>query len=191
MAVMSVAELRLLGTVRPIVRWGTAVLHSPAQPVTSFGDELQELLADMFATNTAAEGAGLAAQQIGVDLAVFVFDCADETGESHAGVVCNPVVELPEGKDRRLVDFAEGCLSLPGAYTDLARPGYSTCRGQDQNGDPIELSAGGTLGRCFQHETDHINGTVFGDRLSTRTRKKLYRDHEAVSDRYGAAWPAR
>ncbi|OZC47584.1 peptide deformylase [Rhodococcus sp. 06-621-2] len=188
---MPVSELLRLGTARPIVRWGTAVLHTPARPVTDFGSDLQELLADMFATNTAADGAGLAAQQVGVDLAVFIYDCTDETGRPRIGVVCNPVVELATGNDRRLVDFGEGCLSLPGAYTDLARPEFSTCRGQDQYGDPIQLTAGGTLGRCLQHETDHINGIVFGDRLSTRKRKQLYRDHNAVSGRYGTEWPAR
>ncbi|WP_338892666.1 peptide deformylase [Rhodococcus sovatensis] len=188
---MPVSELVRLGTARPIIRWGTSVLHTPARPVTDFGGGLQELLADMFATNTAADGAGLAAQQIGVDLAVFIYDCSDETGRRQTGVVCNPVVEVPEGNNRRLIEFGEGCLSLPGAYSDLARPEFSTCRGQDQYGDPLELTAGGTLGRCFQHETDHINGTVFGDRLSTRKRKQLHRDHEAVSTHYGANWPAK
>ena len=71
MAVMPVSELLRMGTARPIIRWGTPVLHTPARPVTDFGSDLQDLLADMFATNTAANGAGLAAQQIGVDLAVF------------------------------------------------------------------------------------------------------------------------
>ncbi|WP_308115786.1 peptide deformylase [Rhodococcus sp. BP-241] len=104
--------------------------------------------------------------------------------------MCNPVVEMPESSSRRLVDVGEGCLSLPGAYTDLARPEYATCRGQDQYGDPIELTAGCTLGRCFQHESDHIDRTVFGDRLLRRRRKQLYRDHEPVSDRYGADRPA-
>ena len=144
----------------------------------------------MFATNLAANGAGLAAQQIGVDLAVFVYDCADETGTRRTGVVCNPTVGLPDVTDRTLVDFGEGCLSLPGAFADYARPARATCRGRDQYGDLIEMTAGGTLGRCFQHETDHVNGIVFGDRLPTRTRKLLYRDHEKVADQYGGNWPA-
>lgn len=166
-------------------------MHAPARPVTDFGADLQKLLADMFATNTAADGAGLAAQQIGVDLAVFIYDCTDENGTKRAGVVCNPVVELPEGSERRLVEYGEGCLSLPGAYTDLARPSRATCRGQDQYGDQIVVTAGGTLGRCLQHETDHINGIVFGDRLSARKRKQLYRDHEEVAGHYGSEWPTR
>lgn len=89
------------------------MLHSSGRPVSDFGSDLQRLLADMFATNTAANGAGLAAAQIGVDLAVFIYDCADETGRRRTGVVCNPVVEVADGQDRRLVEYDEGCLSLP------------------------------------------------------------------------------
>ncbi|MHC3002098.1 peptide deformylase [Gordonia metallireducens] len=188
---MPVSELLRLGTARSIVRWGRHVLHHPARQVTDFGPDLQELLADMFATNTAARGAGLAAQQIDVDLAVFVYDCTDETGARRTGVVVNPSLEMPEGLDRRLVTYGEGCLSLPGAYTDVARPDTATCRGLDQFGEPIEITAGGTLGRCLQHETDHTNGIVFGDRLPTRERKRLYRDHNEVAERYGIDWPAR
>ncbi len=187
---MPVSELLRLGSAHAIVRWGTPVLHEPARPVTDFGADLQRLLADMFATNAAAEGAGLAAQQIGVDLAAFIYDCADENGARRAGVVCNPEIELSKGPERRLVDYGEGCLSLPGAYADLARPEFSTCRGQDQYGDPVEITAGGTLGRCLQHETDHINGMVFGDRLPNRKRRKLYADHAIVAEQYGDHWPA-
>lgn len=166
------------------------MLHSSARPVSDFGSDLQRLLADMFATNTAANGAGLAAAQIGVDLAVFIYDCADETGRRRTGVVCNPVVEVADGQDRRLVEYDEGCLSLPGAYAALARPDFSTCRGQDQYAELVKITAGGTLGRCLQHETDHVNGIVFGDRLSRRKRKQLYSDHEHIAGEYPADWPA-
>ncbi|GAC68045.1 peptide deformylase [Gordonia soli] len=186
---MPVSELLRMGAARPIVRWGQPVMHRPASPVTDFGPELQALLADMFATNTAADGAGLAAPQVGVDLAVFVYDCTDEVGARRTGVVCNPEVELPEGRDRRLESRSEGCLSLPGAYSELARPDVSTCRGLDQFGEPVELTAGGILGRCFQHETDHLNGVVFGDRLSARARKALHRTHDDIADRYADDWP--
>ena len=128
----------------------------------------------MFATMHAAEGVGLAATQVGVDQSVFVFDCPDDDHVRHVGVVCNPEVILPEGKDRNLDVLDEGCLSLPGGYVELARPDRPTCRGQDQNGDPVEIVGTGLLARCLQHETDHLNGTVFGDRLSGRLRKKLY-----------------
>ncbi|MBB4135641.1 peptide deformylase [Gordonia humi] len=186
---MPVEELLRLGTVRPIVRWGEPVLHRPARPVTDFGDDLQNLLADMFATNRAASGAGLAAQQIGVDLAVFIYDCADETGRRRTGVVCNPICEQPRGAERRLISYDEGCHSLPGAFVDLARPESATCRGFDQFGEPIELTGGGTFGRCLQHETDHLGGTVFGDRLSSKKRRQLYRRFEETADEYPAEWP--
>ena len=95
------------GTVRPITRWGTPVMHRPQEPVTDFGPELRALVADMVATMYAADGVGLAACQIGVDLAVFCFDCPDESGRRTVGVVCNPVVTLPEGDDRHLDDDDE------------------------------------------------------------------------------------
>lgn len=143
---MPVAELLRLGAARTIVRWGDPILHTPALPVTDFGPELQELLADMFATNTAAHGAGLAAQQIGVNLAVFVYDCPDEDWNRRTGVLCNPRLQLPQGRDRRLVSWDEGCLSLPGANMELTRPETATCSGQDQYGEPVTITAGGVLG---------------------------------------------
>ena len=112
----------------PITRWGTPVMHARTRPVTEFDEELRALVADMFATMYAAEGVGLAATQVGVDLAVFVYDCPDDDHVRHAGVVCNPVVTLPEGKDRKLESTDEGCLSLPGAYIELARPDHEIGR---------------------------------------------------------------
>src|SRR6185503_20136650 len=159
------------GSVRPITRWGEPVMHRTQEPVTEFDDELQALVADMVATMYAADGVGLAACQIGVDLAVFVFDCHDESGERTVGVVCNPVVTLPEGRDRRLDEEDEGCLSLPGSYVPLARPDFATCVGTGVDGASVQFSGDGLLARCLQHETDHTRGTVFGDRLSTRWRK--------------------
>ena len=96
----------------------------------------------MVATMYAAEGVGLAACQIGVDLAVFVFDCPDADGERTVGVVCNPELELPEGRDRRLEEDDEGCLSFPGAFTPLARP--DTAR---VTGTGARRGAGGVLRR--------------------------------------------
>ena len=110
------------GTVRPMTRWGTPVMHRPQAQVTAYDDALATLVADMVATMYAADGVGLAACQIGVDQAVFVFDCPDENGERWVGVVCNPTLTLPEGKDRRLDADDEGCLSFPGAFVECARP---------------------------------------------------------------------
>ena len=186
----ALADLTEGGAVRPITRWGTPVMHAKTRPVTEFGtDELRTLVRDMFATMKAASGVGLAATQVGVDLAVFVYDCPDEDEVRHVGVVCNPVVTLPEGKDRRLESSEEGCLSLPGAYQPLSRPDKATCEGQDIDGADITIEGSGLLSRCLQHETDHLNGTVFGDRLSSRARKKLYAQHEELAERYLDDWP--
>ena len=186
---MSVEELRTGGRVRPITRWGTPVMHAPTRRVETFDDELAALARDMFATMYAAEGVGLAATQVGLDLAVFVFDCPDDDDVRHVGVVCNPEVELPEGKERNLEAADEGCLSYPGAYMELARPDHAVCRGQDVTGEPIEIRGDGLLSRCLQHETDHLNGTVFGDRLSGRARKKLRQQQENLASRYPDDWP--
>ena len=186
---MTTTSLTTGGTVLPIARWGTPVMHARTRPVTDFDDRLKTLVADMFATMYAAEGVGLAATQVGVDLAVFVFDCPDDDHVRHSGVICNPVVTLPEGKERHLEASDEGCLSLPGAYVELARPDYAVCRGQDVEGRPVEVTGTGLLARCLQHETDHLNGTVFGDRLSGRVRRKLYALHQERAEDYPDDWP--
>ena len=109
------------GSPRAITRWGTPVMHRPQQSVTSYDDALRTLAADMVATMCAAEGVGLAACQVGEDVAMFVFDCPDDDGRRTVGVVCNPVVTLPEGNDRHLDDDDEGCLSFPGSFESCAR----------------------------------------------------------------------
>jgi peptide deformylase len=178
------------GTVRPITRWGTPVMHRAQQPVETYDDDLRALAADMVETMYAADGVGLAACQIGVDLAMFVFDCPDETGERTVGVVCNPVLTLPEGRDRRLAEDDEGCLSSPGAFVELARPDFASVTGTGLDGEPVEFSGDGLLARCLQHETDHTVGTVFGDRLPTKARKRLQKAMEKAAEDYPDSWPA-
>lgn len=178
------------GSARPITRWGTDVMHRPATPVTAFDDDLRTLAADMVATMYAADGVGLAACQIGVDAAIFVFDCPDESGQRTVGVVCNPRVTLPEGRDRRLDDDLEGCLSYPGAFVDCARPDFASVDGQGLDGEPVHFEGDGLLARCLQHETDHTLGTVFGDRLPAKKRKKLQKEHDRLAEDYPADWPA-
>jgi peptide deformylase len=177
------------GSVLPITRWGQEPMHHLNKPVTEFGDELHQLVADMVATMNAAEGVGLAANQVGVDLQLFVFDCPDKDGNRHAGVVCNPQLERPEGKDRQLDEGEEGCLSLPGAFTKCARPDWARVTGVDENNNPVEYEGTGLLARCLQHETDHTQGTVFGDRLSRKYRKRLYAEAEELAPDYPADWP--
>lgn len=177
------------GRLHRITRWGEDVLHHATRPVTDFGPELQQLVADMFVTMEAAEGVGLAATQVGVDLSLFVYDCPDDDDVRHRGVVCNPQVSLPTGRDRNLDSTEEGCLSYPGAYAPLARPDKATCTGQDEHGNDIEITGTGLFARCLQHETDHCHGTVFGDHLSTRARRKLDQLHKEYSPRYPDDWP--
>jgi len=172
-----------------MTRWGTPVMHRPQQPVTSYDDALRSLAADMVATMYAADGVGLAACQVGEDLAMFVFDCPDASGERWVGVVCNPTLVLPEGRDRRLDDDDEGCLSFPGAFVPLARPDFAAVEGFGLDGRPVRFEGDGLLARCLQHETDHTLGTVFGDRLANRARKKLQKQHDAAAEDYREDWP--
>ena len=178
------------GTVRPMTRWGAPVMHRPQAEVTSYDDDLRTLVADLVATMHAADGVGLAACQIGVDLRVFVFDCPDSDGERTVGVVCNPVVHLPEGKDRKLDEAEEGCLSFPGAFVECARPDCARVTGTGVDGSSVTFEGDGLLARCLQHETDHTNGTVFGDRLPTKQRKKLTKAHDKAAPDYPESWPA-
>jgi peptide deformylase len=175
--------------VRPMTRWGEAVMHRPARQVTAYDEELRVLAADMVATMYAADGVGLAACQIGVDLAIFVYDCPDEDGVVHRGVVCNPVLELPEGKDRRLDEGDEGCLSYPGAFVECARPDRALVRGRDLDGHDVVHEGDGLLARCLQHEADHTYGRVFGDRIGDRARKKLRKQMEGNAEYYPPRWP--
>lgn len=183
------AVLPANGSARTITRWGAEVMHRVQAPVTTYDDDLRALAADLVATMYAAEGVGLAACQIGVDLALFVFDCPDEDGVLHRGIVCNPTLELPEGKDRRLDEDEEGCLSFPGAFVSCARPDFARVVGQDIDGAPVEFSGTGLLARCLQHETDHLYGTVFGDRLNAKSMKRLRKQQEKVSADFPPDWP--
>ena len=116
------------GRIRPIVTIGDPVLATPCREVTAFDDELRTLVADMFATMYDAPGVGLAANQIGVDLQVFVIDCPDSENGSLVGHVVNPRLE-PAGEDRELEIDDEGCLSIPGPYTDVPRLKHAVVTG--------------------------------------------------------------
>ncbi|MDK1476685.1 peptide deformylase [Streptomyces sp. 549] len=162
---------RARGTARPITVVGNPVLHRECRDVTEFDGELARLVDDMFASQRAAEGVGLAANQIGVDRKVFVYDCPDDDGVRHVGVVVNPVLDELPAERRVLDDSNEGCLSVPGAYASLARPDFAVVRGQDAEGKPITVRGTGYFARCLQHETDHLYGRLYIDRLSKRERK--------------------
>jgi peptide deformylase len=164
------------GAVRRITEVGEDVLRRPSREVTEFGvAELSRLIDDMFLTMYVAEGAGLAANQVDVDLRLFVYDCTDDDGVRHVGHLVNPVVEQPEWDERRLIEGPEGCLSVPGAGITVARTDPATARGFDQAGNPLEIGGTGQLARCLQHETDHVNGRLYLDRLSARDRREALR----------------
>lgn len=179
------------GKVRPITRWGEPVMHQPCRPVEVFDESLHTLVADMVATMRAADGVGLAANQVGVDLAVFVFDCPAEEGSGpESGVVCNPTLRMPAGRERSLAVSDEGCLSLPGAFVECARLEYVEVSGVDAAGAPVSYAGSSLLARCLQHETDHLHGTVFGDKVSTKLRKRLYKEAAQLADEFPTGWPA-
>jgi peptide deformylase len=175
--------------VRPILRWGHPLLRRASRPIAEYGDQLAAIVADMVATMRAADGVGLAANQIGVDLALFVFDCADADEVRQHGVICNPLLTLPAGRKRHLDDAEEGCLSLPGAFISCARPDEASVVGADDCGRPVRVRGTGLLARCLQHESDHVFGTVFSDRLSRRSRRTLLARAEACAGDYPPSWP--
>jgi peptide deformylase len=147
--------------IRPIVRYGTGVLHEPAAPVAELTPEIQRLIDDMIQTMYAAPGIGLAAPQIGVPLRIFVADVSVGRNPSDLLVFVNP--EFVERDGMQLEE--EGCLSVPGFNATVARPSRATVKGLDRNGREQIIEGTGLLARCFQHEMDHLDGTVFVDRL--------------------------
>lgn len=152
--------------VLPILITGDPVLHTPAAPVTDFGDELQNLVSDMIETMTAAPGVGLAGPQIGAGLRVFVWDWSDE-GMLSSGVAINPELWItpPLAGEADEDDESEGCLSVPGERYPLRRGAKALLRAQDLDGAFFEITASGWLARIFQHEFDHLDGTLYVDRL--------------------------
>jgi peptide deformylase len=163
--------------VHPIRIVGDPVLHRPTRPVLTFDDDLRTLVADLFETNTAANGAGLAANQIGVDLRVFIYDCDDDEGVRHRGVVVNPALEIA-GRPETMPDPDEdweGCLSVPGESFPTGRAEWAKVTGFDDRGNPVEVEGTGFLARCFQHETDHLDGLLYLDRLVGRYTREAKR----------------
>jgi peptide deformylase len=153
--------------VRPIVISGEPVLHSPAAPVDVFDDELRALVQDMYETMDAAPGVGLAGPQVGVGLRLFTFSYVDDDGVSTRGVAINPELWIsPVPADEADEDEdVEGCLSFPGERFPLRRAESAILRAVDLDQQPFEIRADGWLARIFQHEFDHLDGTIYVDRL--------------------------
>jgi peptide deformylase len=155
--------------VDPIRVLGDPVLRQVTDPVRAFDAGLRRLVDRMFEAMAAADGAGLAANQIGVGLRVFVMDC-----EGVRAVLVNP--ELTDLSEEVVADELEGCLSVPGRHYPTARSLRAGVRGVDERGEPVELTGEGYVARCFQHEVDHLDGTVYLDRLTGTVRREAMRD---------------
>lgn len=152
--------------VLPIRITGDPVLHSPAEPITRFDDELRTLVDDMVETMKAAPGVGLAAPQVGVPLRLFVFDWTED-GIRHSGTAVNPelwITPSPLGEPDDEAE-SEGCLSIPGERFALRRAQRAILTAVDLDQEPFELRAEGWLARIFQHEYDHLDGVLYADRL--------------------------
>jgi peptide deformylase len=170
------------GVALPIVQVGDPVLRHRADDVVTFDDGLARLVADMFASMYAAEGVGLAANQVGRTERVFVYDCPDADSVRHRGVVVNPVLHLPEPSERVLDEDDEGCLSILGERAEVARPDTATVTGLDEHGEPVEVTGTGLLSRCLQHEVDHLEGGLYIDRVSALQRRRVLRAHASTME---------
>ncbi|WP_330329232.1 peptide deformylase [Streptomyces sp. NBC_00536] len=160
------------GLIRTMSLLGDPVLHSACAEVTDFGPALGRLVEDMFATMYAAEGVGLAANQIGVNQRVFVYDCPDDEDVRHVGHVVNP--RLVEADGLELIG-PEGCLSLPGLEAGTVRFDHAVVEGVTSDGAPVRISGTGFFARCLQHECDHLDGGVYADRVTGLRLRRLRR----------------
>ena len=157
--------------IRPILRYGDDLLHQRAANVDSLTTDIDTLIGDMIETMYAAPGVGLAAPQIGVPLRIFVADPSAGHDLADLIVMVNP--ELVEGEGVQQEE--EGCLSVPGFNATLARPVQAVVRGLDRTGEVREVEGTGLLARTFQHELDHLDGTLFVDRLRGLKRQMIVR----------------
>ena len=160
---MSIKDIRI---------FGDPVLRSPAIEVVDFDKELRQLVKDLTDTMVDAPGAGLAAPQIGVGLRVFTFHIDDELGH-----LINPSLDLSS----EMQEGEEGCLSFPGIFFDTPRALRIVAKGFNQHGEPVTMEGSELMARCIQHETDHLDGILFIDRMDKAQRKmamKAIRDAE-------------
>jgi peptide deformylase len=148
--------------VQPIRLFGDPVLRTPAETVTTFDKELRNLVRDLIDTMQDAPGVGLAAPQIGVGLRVFSYQVDDVIGH-----LINPSLELSDERQ----DGDEGCLSFPGLVYPCTRSQFAVAKGFNEFGEPIVIEGSDLLARCVQHETDHLDGVLFIDRLELEQRK--------------------
>ena len=165
--------------IQTIRLFGDPVLRTPAEPVVDFDKQLRGLVRDLEMTMMDAPGAGLAAPQIGVGVRVFTYHIDD----SQSGHLINPVLHFPSDEEQ---DGPEGCLSLPNLVFETRRSLRVVAKGFDQHGEPVVIEGSELLARCIQHETDHLDGILFIDRLDRPERKlalKAIREADWAGDR--------
>ncbi|WP_067176308.1 peptide deformylase [Microtetraspora niveoalba] len=153
--------------IQPIRLFGDPVLRTPAEPVVDFDKELRRLVKDLTDTMMDAPGAGLAAPQIGVGLRVFTYYVDDQLGH-----LINPDLDLSSELDE---EGEEGCLSFPGLSFPTPRSIRAVAKGFNMHGEPVVLEGTDLMARCFQHETDHLDGVLFIDRMDAKQRKQAMR----------------
>ena len=151
----------------PIRVFGDPVLRQPAELVEDFGEPLARLVEDLLETMYDAPGVGLAAPQIGVSRRVFVYDIGEGPGH-----LINPELIETTGD----WEFEEGCLSVPGRFWPIERPGYARARGVDLDGNDLELEGDELMGRMLQHEIDHLGGRLLLEHLPRRLKKEALRE---------------
>ncbi|ARP68967.1 peptide deformylase [Streptomyces pluripotens] len=166
------------GRVRPLSLLGDPALGEQCREVSDFGPELVTLVEDLFATMYAAQGVGLAANQIGVPLRVFVYDCPDDEDVRHLGHVVNPRLVEADGV---VIRGPEGCLSLPGLEAGTRRYDHAVVEGFTVAGEPVTVHGTGFFARCLQHECDHLAGRVYADHLTGWRKRRLDRSIRRAS----------
>lgn len=154
-----------------LVTWPNPILETPADPVTKFDDDLRKLADDMFETMYAAPGVGLAGVQVGIAKRLFVMDCSGGKDPLSRYFMANPEIIVQEGKQ----DGEEGCLSIPGVYSKVARSMRVIARGHDLNGKQFEIEGIELEGRCLLHETDHCDGLLYVNRITPLKREIVKR----------------
>ena len=162
---------------RPIRIYGDPVLRQKAREIREFDDSVRSLVTDLYETMQVYQGVGLAANQVGVAQRVFVVDVPQEDGSHERFAVVNPVLSERKGKQRE----DEGCLSMPGITEEVERSLSVRLVGSDEHGQPIDRVIHGYLARAIQHETDHLDGVLFTDRLSPLKKQFLRRDLDALA----------
>lgn len=157
--------------IRPILNYPDPRLREPAQPVEVVDDGIRSLVADMAETMYDAPGVGLAANQIGVLLRIFIIDIAEEDAPSDLKVFINPEITKVEG----IQSWQEGCLSFPGVSEEIKRAERVRVKALDEHGQPFELEADGLMAVAIQHENDHLNGVLMIDKFNALKRRKIGR----------------